>query len=424
VSRSLSPRVAGLLALAGIAVVGGMAAGRAELVVLAAPFIIFVAVALAMAREPQLRAGLVLERTRVIEGEQVEATVTLRNEGGAIEVELELLTSGELALEPGGRLLVRLAPGARTSVQFLTRPRRWGAHQVGPLVVRVRDPLGIATWDRVLNRRVALRAFPGEQRLREVVAPLHTQPFLGTHVARMRAEGIEFADIRPFAGGDRARQVNWRATARRGALHVTERHPEHASEVVLLLDTFAEAREGASGTLDAAVRATASLARAHLARRDRVALVDFGGTLHWLEPAFGTIQLYRIVDALIASEIAFSYAWRAVESIPRRVLPPSGLVLAVSPLLDERSLRLITDLRTRGVDLVVVEISPLPHAAPGSFRSDELAHRLWRLQREALRTRLRGLGIGVALWDDAGALGPSLEEVNGFRRSVRHGVRV
>ncbi len=423
-SALLSPRVAGLLVLAGIAVVGGMAGGRAELVVLAAPFLIFVAVALALAREPQLHAALVLERARVLEGEQAQATVTLRNEGGAIEAELELLTSGQLALEPVGPLLVRLAPGAEMSVQFVTRPRRWGAHEVGPLVVRVRDPLGIATRDRVLNRRVALRAFPSEQRLRELVAPLHTQPFLGTHVARMRAEGIEFADIRPFAVGDRARQVNWRATARRGALHVTERHPEHASDVVLLLDTFAEAREGASGTLDAAVRATASLARAHLARRDRVGLVDFGGTLHWLEPAFGTIQLYRIVDALIASEIAFSYAWRAVESIPRRVLPPGGLVLAVSPLLDERSLRLITDLRTRGVDFAVVEVSPLPHAAPGSFRSDELAYRLWRLQREALRTRLRGLGIGVALWEDAEPLGPSLEEVNRFHRSVRRAVRV
>jgi hypothetical protein len=108
-----------------------------------------------------------------------------------------------------------------------------------------------------------------------------------------------------------------------------------------------EARDGASGTLDAAVRAAVSLAREHLARRDRVALVDFGGTLHWLEPAFGTTQLYRIIEALLASEIALSYAWRAVESIPQRVLPPAALLLAVSPLLDERSIRLIIDLRRR-----------------------------------------------------------------------------
>jgi uncharacterized protein (DUF58 family) len=266
---------------------------------------------------------------------------------------------------------------------------------------------------------VALRAFPREQRLRELVAPLHTQPFLGTHVARARGDGIEFAEIRPFAVGDRVRQVNWRATARRGALYVTERHPEHASDIVLLLDTFAEARDAASGTLDAAVRAAATLARAHLARRDRVALLDFGGTLHWLAPAFGATQLYRIIDALLASEIAFSYAWRAVESIPRRVVPPGALILAVTPLLDERSIALIVELRTRGSDVAVIEVSPLGHTPPGQTAADVVAYQLWRLQRDAMRGRLRAIGIGVAVWEHDEGLGPALEGVNAFRRSAR-----
>ena len=216
------------------------------------------------------------------------------------------------------------------------------------------------------------------------------------------------------------RQINWRATARRDAFFVTERHPEHTSDVVLLIDTFEEARGSGAGTLDAAVRAAASLARAHLARRDRVALVDFGGTLHWLEPAFGTTQLYRIIDALIASEIVFSYAWRAVESIPPRVLPPGALILAISPLLDDRSIRLITDLRRQGSDVTVIEVSPLTHASPGSTAAAAVAHRLWRLQRETLRARLQALGIGIAIWEEHEGLGPALEGVNAFRRSARH----
>ena len=131
----------------------------------------------------------------------------------------------------------------------------------------------------------------------------------------------------------------------------------------------------AGGTLDSAVRAAAALARAHLARRDRVGLVDFGGTLHWLEPAFGTTQLYRIIDALLASDIAFSYAWRNVDSIPLRVLPPGALVLAVSPLLDKRSVALVTDLRRRGCDLTVIEVSPLDHISPGPSAADAVAYR-------------------------------------------------
>jgi uncharacterized protein (DUF58 family) len=289
--------------------------------------------------------------------------------------------------------------------------------------VRARDPLGLMLWRGRLGPRLTLRTFPREERLRQLVAPLRSQPFLGSHVARRRGEGIEFADIRRFASGDRVRQVNWRATAKRGTLYVTERHPEHASDVVLLLDTFAEARDAASGTLDAAVRAAAALARAHLARRDRVALVDVGGTLHWLEPAFGSRQLYRIVDALLASEIAFSYAWRAADSIPRRVLGPGALILAITPLLDERSIHLMTDLRRRGADVTVVEVSPLAQTPPGPSQANAVAYRLWRLQREALRAQLQALGIGVATWEESGMLSPALEGVNAFRRSAAHALQ-
>ncbi len=423
-SGSPSPRVAGLLALAGAGLVAGLATGRAELAVLAAPFLLFLGVGLAVAQEPRVEAEIELERDRLLEGEQARVTVTLCNQGvDGVELELELARTAQIELDPGGPVMVALAAGDAIGLEFAVFPRRWGAHAIGPLVVRGWDRLGVMTWTWQLGRRLTLRAFPGEQRLRELVAPLRTQPFLGVHVARARGEGIEFADIRPFSVGDRVRRVNWRATARRGALYVTERHPEHASDVVLLLDTFAQAQDDAGGTLDAAVRAAASLARMHLARRDRVGLVDFGGTLHWLEPAFGTTQLYRIIDALLASEIAFSYAWRAVESIPRRVLPSGALILAITPLLDERSIGLVTELRRRGADLTVIEVSPLAHTLPGTTVSDALGYRLWRLEREAMRGRLQALGIGVATWEEDDTLGPALEGVNAFRRSARHALQ-
>lgn len=419
-SGSLSPRVPGLLALAGVGLVAGLSTGRPELAILALPFLVFIGVGLVLAERRQLVGEVRLDRTRLLEGDRVRAAVGVRNAGaGAVELELGLMRTRHLAVDPDGSVVVRIPASSEVELEFWLRAERWGAHTIGPAVVRARDPLGLVRWNRRLGQGLTLKAFPREQQLRELVGPLRTQPFLGAHVARARGDGIEFADIRPFATGDRVRQVNWRATARRGALHVTERHPQHASDIVLLLDTFAEARDSASGTLDTAVRAAASLARAHLAQRDRVALVDFGGTLRWLAPAFGTRQLYRIVDALLASEIAFSFAWRAVDSIPLKVLPPGALILAITPLLDERSIHLITALRTRGTDVTVIEVSPLEHTDPGPSEADAVAYRLWRLQRDALRARLQALGIGVATWQDDRELGPVLEGVNSFRRSAR-----
>jgi uncharacterized protein (DUF58 family) len=190
--------------------------------------------------------------------------------------------------------------------------------------------------------------------------------------------------------------------------------------VILMLDTFAEARDRVGGTLDSAVRAAAALTAAHLARRDRVGIVDFGGGLRWLAPGFGTKQLYQIVDALLASEILFSYAGRDVESIPRRVLPPLALVVAITPLLDERAISLLLDLRTRGADLTVVEVSPLSHAPAGPTPADALARRLWQLRRAVLRGRLEAVGVAVARWSEDDGLAPALEGVNSFRRSARH----
>jgi uncharacterized protein (DUF58 family) len=422
---SLSPRTPGLLALAGAGLVAALAGGRPELALLSLPFLILAGAGVVLAQEPHLVAEIELGRARLLEGEETVVTVRLRNDGrAAVQVEVAPVRSRYLTLEPPGAVGIHIAAGSHSALTFSARPQRWGAHAVGPLVIRAQDPLGVTTWQGRLGQRAHLRAFPREQRLRELIAPLRTQPFLGTHVARARGEGIEFADIRPFQVGDRVRRINWRATARRGLPQVNERHPEHSSDVVLLLDTFEEARDQTSGTLDSAVRAAAALARGHLGQRDRVGLVDFGGTLHWLEPGFGLTQLYRIIDALLASDIAFSYAWRNVNSIPLRVLRPGALVMAISPLLDERSVALLTDLRRRGCDLTVIEISPLGHISPGPSLAENVAYRLWRLERDALRARLRSLGIGVAVWERDGTLGPALEGVNQFRRSATHAVRV
>jgi uncharacterized protein (DUF58 family) len=424
VSRFVSPRLRSLIGLASAGLVGALATGRPELAVLAAPFVLFAGAGLALAEEPRLAVAIDLDHPRVLEGEEVRAAITLHNEGSrAIQVELTLLTSAHLTAAPSGPIAVHLAGDERLALTLDLRAERWGAHAVGPLSVRLRDQFSLTVCSVRLGQRLAVKAFPREQQLRELMAPRHTQPFLGSHVARQRGDGIEFADLRPFSTGDRARQINWRASARRGVPYVTERHPEHSSDVILMLDTFTEARDLVAGTLDSAVRAAASLATAHLAGRDRVGVVDFGGGLRWLEPGFGTRQLYRIIDALLAADIMFSYAWRDVESIPRRVLPPHALVVAITPLLDERAIGLLLELRTRGHDLTVIEVSPLPHAPVGPTAADALSHRLWQLQREMLRGRFEAAGVAVARWNQDDGLASALEGVNSFRRSARHAVR-
>jgi uncharacterized protein (DUF58 family) len=213
--------------------------------------------------------------------------------------------------------------------------------------------------------------------------------------------------------------VNWRATARRGTPWVNEYHPERNSDIVLFLDTFVELRRNGVSTLDLGVRAAATLARLYLEEKDRVGLVSFGGVLNWLTATSGTAQLYRIVDSLLDAEIILSYAWKDLDVIPSHTLPPRALVVALSPLLDDRSIGALLNLRGRGFDLAVIEVSPQPFLPEARTELERLAQRLWHLRRQALREQFIALGAPIAEWREGVPMEAVVEEVRAFRRQAR-----
>jgi uncharacterized protein (DUF58 family) len=418
-SVSASPRLGTYAALVVLALVAALAAGRPELAALAIPFALLVTVALAGAGPPSLVGALRLERDRALEGETVRATATVENCGAGARVEVHVPAAARVESAPTS-IVVWLPRAERRAAEFELTVDRWGVHRVGPVLVRARDRLGAFAIEGTLGEARELRAYPSVGRLRSLVAPLRTRPVLGSQVSRERGEGIEFADLRPLVPGDRVRSINWRATSRRRIPYVNVQHPEQSADVVLFLDTFAEAEHAGEGTLDAAVQAAAALASSYLARRDRVGLVSFGAELRWLTPSAGTRQLYRIVDALLASDARLSFTWKDVTHLPRGLLPPRALVLALSPLLDARGTGALLDLRARGYDLAVVEVSPLEHTPADEAGVLRLPLRLWRLQRDAMRSRFEALGVPVAHWEHAHTpLDVPVEEVIAFRRRAR-----
>jgi uncharacterized protein (DUF58 family) len=418
VTSFTSSRVPLYAALAASGLVAGLALGRVEPVALAAPFLLAL-VAAAAGREPHVSVRLSLDRDRALEGDEVTATIALLSSRGVDRFELLLPLAPELSAEGGAARALHLRADEEGTVELKLRCERWGAFRLGPVLVRGRDLLGFRSWEGEAGEAQHLRVYPSEETLHSLVAPLETQVFAGNQVSRARGEGIEFADLREWQPGDRVRRVNWRATALRGELWVNEQYPERNTDVVLFLDTFAEVRAQGRSTNDRAVRAAATLAHGYLERKDRVGLVGFGGFLSWLVPESGTRQLYAIVDTLLTSDIVHSYALRGVDVLPPRTLPPKALVLAITPLLDERTAAALLDLRARRYDLIVVEVSPLELLEPDPESSTELVHRLWRLSREALRWRYEQVGVPVVTWREGMPLAAPLEEVNAFRHLAR-----
>ena len=233
---------------------------------------------------------------------------------------------------------------------------------IGPTYVRARDPLGLLDLGGDGARRgPSCATYPREDVLRRVIQPADTQVFTGNEVARTKGEGIEFADIRPWGAGRpaEARQLAGERAARRP---LGEREPsraEHRRDPLRRLVRRGAARRRGNARPRRARDVRRSPTRTSR-RRDRVGLIAFGGILRWLVPGTGLVQLYRIVDALLDTQIVLSYYWKEIDVIPRRTLPPNALVIALSPLLDPRSVGALLDLRARGYDLAVIDVSPVP----------------------------------------------------------------
>ena len=420
---SASPRllpaavlVAGCLLMAVVAV-------RPEPVAVAAPFALALVVGLASHRRPDVDVTVVAEPRLVAAGGEVTATVTVVLHDGAGWVEVELTPPSTLRLVDGP-LAVESTARAGTTVVLTARltSDQWGTTGPFAATVTLRDRLRLVTRSCTVEGD-GVQVRPSEERLRSMLVPRALRTAPGSHLSRRRGDGIDFADIRPFVPGDRVRSVNWRASARRQELWINDRHPERSGDVVLFLDTFEGAGEGADSTLQRCVEAAATLAAAHLGANDRVGVVELGGVFRWVRPAGGMVQLHRIVDVLVGSRVLSTAINKTIDVLPVRALPRRSLVIALSPLLDGRGIAAMEALRARRFDLVVVECSPVAQVATGKGRRADVAHRLWLLEREALRARFRRRGVAVVEWPAGTSFDPVLREVLAFREAVRRWAR-
>jgi uncharacterized protein (DUF58 family) len=409
-----APKLNVYVALVSAGFVIGLASGRVEPVALVAPLALAVAVGLAATPLAAMNLVVELDRNRVTAGDTVVLVVTLTAVRGLPHLEIAVdIPAGLTVTEPGPVRGLAVRAGEPRRLEFVLRSRQWGSYALGDVVVRARSPLGLLVSDGYYTGRLPLAVYPRPEMLLRLVRARQTQTAPGLQLATVRGDGIEFADARPFLPGDQIREVNWRITARRGALWVNQRHPDRSTDLVVFLDTFGDA------TLPAAVHAASSLVAAYLAERDRVGLVGFGGTLRWVRPGTGLRQQYLLIDALLATRTFPSVAWKGITLLPPRVLPPMALVVAVSPLEDDRALAALVDLRDRGIDLVILEVSPLSHVPAPTDQADALAQRLWRLRRAVLRDRYRDLGIPTVAWREGTPLAVAIEEVRAWPRGSR-----
>ena len=383
------------LGLAGLFI--AVLARRPEFEGLAAPALLLLAAGRARRRPPRITVRAKPTTRRAFESERLAVDVAVHiprdmtgDEAGEYSVRWRLHPGAEIA--PVG---ATAADGRQA--RFVLTPERWGRRQIGTLEVTLRDRWRLAEGHATMPLpRIDCYPAPAPQRTTVVLRRLPNR--LGEHPARTYGEGIEFSGVREYVPGDRQRSINWAASTRRGRLQVNTFAAERSQDVVLLVDSTSDVGEPGSSALDLALRGAGAAARAYLEARDRVGVITYQwGGATWLAPALGRRQVYRIIDSMLASDAGYARG-ASFARLPRAALPPGALVVVFSPLLDQRFVEALRDMRERGFSLLVVDVL---NTEPPARRQpeDRMARRIWRMEQEAIRFSLRELGVPVVHWD-------------------------
>ena len=263
-----------------------------EIELLGAAIILLTAVVLAVlyvrAFSPIVGVVRKLTPTHVHEGDKAHVDVAITNEGRrplgnvTLEDSVGVLGSAEFGIGwlPAGE-------PARTEYQIVCRPR--GAYKVGPMALRVTDPVGLASSSATAGSIDRLVVFPAVEDLRGFPMTRGKDPAM--HASRpehSQQGGEDFYTLREYVQGDDLRFVHWPSSAKMDELMIRQLETPWQSRALVMVDVRARAFENAD-CFEKAVKGAASVVR-HLARSGFDAELWAGGT--------STIGLNRYTDAM------------------------------------------------------------------------------------------------------------------------------
>jgi uncharacterized protein (DUF58 family) len=263
--RLFTPRALGFVSCAVALYLAGLATGVSELYMLAVAGITLPAGAWLIVRmgTQRVAATRTVRPLRVANGERSAVELELVNHG-RLETGVLLVSERvpyQLGLQP--RFVVAGIPGGATErLSYTLTGTARGRYPVGPLMLRLADPFGLAQVTSEVAGVAELIVHPK-------VEPLSPPPFGGDLAAapvarrmRLDASGDEFYTTRTYRDGDDLRKVHWRSSAKRGELMIRQdESPRHARAVIA-----ADLRRGVHmgdeelGSFERSVEAAASIA--------------------------------------------------------------------------------------------------------------------------------------------------------------------
>lgn len=286
---------------------------------------------------------------RVIAGEAVHFSVTLRNHGDralhAVRVDGPFLPWDGRWTGARGAVAV-VAPGASASITLEATFSHRGEHHLDPFRAGALVPFGLAQGPAAHSHGCRFVVVPRVARVERVTTPLGQRHQPGG-VARMlqMGESMDLRGVRAYRPGDPVRDLHARSWARAGVPVVREYQQEYFRRVAVIVDT--DGRDVGHDDFEAAVSLAAGLVSA-LSRDD--ALVDLlvlGQRAHDLTPSRGSLD--ATLDLLACVEPGDDFDAEAVTALLAPFAPRLSSALFVTCRWDDARGSLLDRVTALGV---------------------------------------------------------------------------
>jgi len=218
--------------------------------------------------------------------------------------------------------------------RYTVTPTERGVYEFGNINIIVRGVLFMIERHIVIEATQRVAVYPAFIQMRrfQLLAVTNQLNDVGSRRLRKLGNSLEFEQIKEYVTGDDYRNINWKATARKGSLMVNNFMDERSQQVICVIDkgrTMKMPFEGMT-LLDYAVNASLVLSNVVLNKQDKAGVVVFGKKLDQLvQPDKKSTQINFILENLyrLQSDFTDSDFGNLYTSIRYRIKQRSLLIL-------------------------------------------------------------------------------------------------
>lgn len=329
---------------------------------------------------------------------------------------LAIKDESPVEFETSPRLLtVTVDPLETVYAAYKTRPAERGDYRFGSINIRFTTLLGLLVRQVSVPSEMVVKVYPDIFQTKKHLLLLRQNrvPQMGIRRSRLLGHGRDFSRLRDYLPDDSPRDIDWKATARKGSLIAREYDVEQSQTIMILLDigrnmasrTVEPGGELGMTKLDCAINASVLLAHVATQSDDRIGLYCFARTpVTYIPPGKGMPQVSRLLEALYSlrprtEETAYYRHFSLISHRQRK----RALVFLFTDLIDpESSKRLISNISLLTRKHLVVCVAFADYELPAIIDSQptsvqDLYTQTVALQiteaRERALAKLSGLGV-------------------------------